>query len=37
MIIKYSIINATAKQENIIIIKNYFNYHNKYYYKYADR
>ena len=37
MNIKYSIINATAKQENITINKNYFNYHNKYYYKYADR
>ena len=37
MNIKYSIINATAKQENIIINKNYINYHNKYYYKYADR
>ena len=37
MNIKYSIINATAKQENITINKNYYNYHNKYYYKYADR
>lgn len=37
MNIKYSIINATAKQENININKNYLNYHNKYYYRYADR
>ena len=37
MNIKYSIINATAKQLNITINKNYINYHNKYYYKYADR
>ena len=37
MNIKYSIINATAKQENITINRNYFNYHNKYYYKYTDR
>ena len=37
MNIKYSIIHDTAKQENITINKNYFNYHNKYYYKYADR
>ena len=37
MNIKYSIINATAKQENIIVNKIYYNYHNKYYYKYGDK
>ena len=37
MNIKYSIINATVKQEKITINKNYYNYHNMYYYKYAGR
>ena len=36
MEIKYSIFNPTAKKENIIINKNNFNYHNTYYYKYAE-
>ena len=35
--IKSSIIYATAKQENITIGKTFIEYHNKYYFKYADR
>ena len=34
--IKYSIIYETAKQENIHIGENFIEYHNKYYFKYAD-
>ena len=35
--IKSSIINATAKQENINIGHNYINYHYNYYFRYKDR
>ena len=34
--IKSSIIYTTVKQENITIGKNFIEYNNKYYFKYAD-